>query len=196
MAMKEHGMDKRTAIIDAAHKRARPIPMTTVAMGAGMLPTAIGLGAEVEFRAPMAIAVIGGLITSTLLSLLYIPVVFILMDGLKTRSERLMGADLRRPPPRGGGEEGRGVTQILPAMRGRWLERPEGLAGPMQHWPPQSLRDSSPASRGAAVSRLQRLGHHRREPFGDDPRPSALGWMPSRCMKRETPITPVKKSGA
>ncbi len=90
MAMKEHGMDKRTAIIDAAHKRARPILMTTVAMGAGMLPTAIGLGAEVEFRSPMAIAVIGGLITSTLLSLLYIPVVFILMDGLKTRSERLM----------------------------------------------------------------------------------------------------------
>ena len=90
MAMKEHGMDKRTAIIDAAHKRARPILMTTVAMGAGMLPTAIGLGAEVEFRAPMAIAVIGGLITSTLLSLLYIPVVFILMDGLKTRSENLM----------------------------------------------------------------------------------------------------------
>jgi multidrug efflux pump subunit AcrB len=91
MAMKEHGMDKRTAIVDAAHKRARPILMTTVAMGAGMLPTAIGLGAEVEFRAPMAIAVIGGLITSTLLSLLYIPVVFVLMDGLKTRSERLMG---------------------------------------------------------------------------------------------------------
>jgi len=90
MAMKEHGMDKRTAIIDAAHKRARPILMTTVAMGAGMLPTAIGLGAEVEFRAPMAIAVIGGLITSTLLSLLYIPVVFILMDGLTVRSGRLM----------------------------------------------------------------------------------------------------------
>ncbi|WP_297512650.1 efflux RND transporter permease subunit [uncultured Caulobacter sp.] len=91
MAMKEQGMDKRTAIIDAAHKRARPILMTTVAMGAGMLPTAIGLGAEIEFRAPMAIAVIGGLITSTLLSLLYIPVVFVLMDGLKTRAERLMG---------------------------------------------------------------------------------------------------------
>jgi HAE1 family hydrophobic/amphiphilic exporter-1 len=91
MAMKEHGMDKRTAIVDAAHKRARPILMTTVAMGAGMLPTAIGLGAEVEFRAPMAIAVIGGLITSTLLSLLYIPVVFILMDGLTVRASRLMG---------------------------------------------------------------------------------------------------------
>jgi multidrug efflux pump subunit AcrB len=90
MAMKEHGMDKKTAIIDAAHKRARPILMTTVAMGAGMLPTAIGLGAEVEFRSPMAIAVIGGLITSTLLSLLYIPVVFVLMDGLTVRASRLM----------------------------------------------------------------------------------------------------------
>ena len=89
MAMKEQGMDKRTAIIDAAHKRARPILMTTVAMGAGMLPTAIGLGAEVEFRAPMAIAVIGGLITSTLLSLLYIPVVFVLMDGLSARTGKL-----------------------------------------------------------------------------------------------------------
>ena len=91
MAMKEQGMDKRTAIIDAAHKRARPILMTTVAMGAGMIPVAVGFGADVEFRAPMAIAVIGGLITSTLLSLLYIPVVFVLMDGLKTRAERLMG---------------------------------------------------------------------------------------------------------
>jgi len=76
--------------MDAAHKRARPILMTTVAMGAGMAPVALGFGADVEFRAPMAIAVIGGLITSTLLSLLYVPVVFILMDGLKTRAERRM----------------------------------------------------------------------------------------------------------
>jgi len=85
----QNGMTKREAIIDAAHKRARPIIMTTVAMGVGMLPVAVGFGADVEFRAPMAIAVIGGLITSTLLSLLYVPVVFILMDGLKVRAERL-----------------------------------------------------------------------------------------------------------
>jgi multidrug efflux pump subunit AcrB len=56
--------------------------MTTVAMGAGMLPIAIGLGTDPSFRAPMAIVVIGGLITSTFLSLLVIPVVFTLVDDL------------------------------------------------------------------------------------------------------------------
>jgi HAE1 family hydrophobic/amphiphilic exporter-1 len=82
MAIK-NGMTRREALLDAAHKRARPIIMTTVAMGAGMMPVAVGFGADVEFRAPMAIAVIGGLITSTFLSLLYIPVVFVFMDQIK-----------------------------------------------------------------------------------------------------------------
>lgn len=62
--------------MDACRKRACPIIMTTVAMGAGMLPIALGIGADPSFRAPMAIVVIGGLITSTLLSLLVIPVVY------------------------------------------------------------------------------------------------------------------------
>ncbi len=87
MAIKE-GMTRREALLDAAHKRARPIIMTTVAMAAGMFPVAVGFGADVEFRAPMAIAVIGGLITSTFLSLLYIPVVFVFMDQLKNWSTR------------------------------------------------------------------------------------------------------------
>jgi HAE1 family hydrophobic/amphiphilic exporter-1 len=82
------GMTRREALLDAAHKRARPIIMTTVAMGAGMFPVAVGFGADVEFRAPMAIAVIGGLITSTFLSLLYIPVVFVFMDQLKNWTGR------------------------------------------------------------------------------------------------------------
>jgi multidrug efflux pump subunit AcrB len=68
------------ALLDACHKRARPIVMTTVAMGAGMLPVALGLGTDPSFRAPMAIVVIGGLITSTFLSLLVIPVVFTFVD--------------------------------------------------------------------------------------------------------------------
>jgi multidrug efflux pump subunit AcrB len=68
------------ALLDACHKRARPIVMTTVAMGAGMLPIAIGFGTDPSFRAPMAIVVIGGLITSTFLSLLVIPVVFTFVD--------------------------------------------------------------------------------------------------------------------
>ncbi|GKS86202.1 efflux RND transporter permease subunit [Acidovorax sp. SUPP1855] len=82
MARRVHGMDRFEALIDACHKRARPIIMTTIAMGAGMLPNAIGLGAEASFRQPMAIVVIGGLITSTLLSLLVVPVVFTYVDDL------------------------------------------------------------------------------------------------------------------
>ncbi|WP_426014113.1 efflux RND transporter permease subunit [Caulobacter sp. DWR2-3-1b2] len=88
MAMKG-GMSRHEALLDAAHKRARPIIMTTVAMAAGMAPVAFGFGADVEFRAPMAIAVIGGLITSTFLSLLYIPVVFVFMDKLKNWSSKI-----------------------------------------------------------------------------------------------------------
>jgi HAE1 family hydrophobic/amphiphilic exporter-1 len=91
MAMKDGKMTRREALLDAAHKRARPILMTTVAMGAGMVPVAVGFGADVEFRAPMAITVIGGLITSTFLSLLYIPVVFVFMDQIKNWSTRMLG---------------------------------------------------------------------------------------------------------
>jgi multidrug efflux pump subunit AcrB len=77
-------MSRFDALIDACHKRARPIIMTTIAMGAGMLPIAIGLGAaDPSFRSPMSIAVIGGLITSTVLSLLVVPVVFTYLDDLE-----------------------------------------------------------------------------------------------------------------
>ncbi|WP_439519028.1 efflux RND transporter permease subunit [Hydrogenophaga sp.] len=82
-ARREHGMNRLDAILDACHKRARPIVMTTIAMGAGMLPIAIGWGAaDSSFRSPMAVAVIGGLITSTFLSLLVIPAVFTLVDDV------------------------------------------------------------------------------------------------------------------
>ena len=84
IARREHSGDSHfsryDALIDACRKRARPIIMTTVAMGAGMMPIAIGLGNDPSFRAPMAIVVIGGLITSTFLSLLVIPVVFTFVD--------------------------------------------------------------------------------------------------------------------
>lgn len=83
------GVDRKTAIIDAGRKRARPIVMTTIAMAAGMLPSALALGAGGEFRAPMAIAVIGGLIVSTLLSLVFVPAFFILMDDLSRLFGRL-----------------------------------------------------------------------------------------------------------
>ncbi len=84
------GMNRHDALMDAAHKRARPIIMTTMAMGLGMLPIALAFGEGTAFRSPMAIAVIGGLITSTVLSLLFVPVVFSLIDGIKTRLERIL----------------------------------------------------------------------------------------------------------
>ena len=83
MARRHHGMSRLEALLDACHKRARPIVMTTVAMGAGMFPIAIGLGNDPSFRAPMAIVVIGGLITSTFLSLLVIPVLFTVIDDMR-----------------------------------------------------------------------------------------------------------------
>jgi multidrug efflux pump subunit AcrB len=85
MSMREQQLSVHAALMDACHKRARPIVMTTAAMIAGMLPIAIGLGADASFRQPMAIAVIGGLITSTALSLLVVPVVFTYMYNLERR---------------------------------------------------------------------------------------------------------------
>jgi multidrug efflux pump subunit AcrB len=87
IARNEHGLGRWEAVVDACHKRAQPIIMTTIAMGAGMLPIALGIGVDPSFRAPMAIVVIGGLITSTFLSLLVIPVVFTLVDGLIRRTK-------------------------------------------------------------------------------------------------------------
>lgn len=82
MARRDHGLNRFDALLDACHKRARPILMTTIAMGAGMLPIAMGFGVDPSFRSPMAIAVIGGLITSTLLSLLVVPVAFTYADDV------------------------------------------------------------------------------------------------------------------
>ena len=90
VARRDQGLSRFDALMDACHKRARPIIMTTIAMGAGMLPIAIGWGtADPSFRSPMAIAVIGGLITSTVLSLLVIPVVFTYVDDVLLFLQRL-----------------------------------------------------------------------------------------------------------
>ena len=93
---KRHGMSRLDAIVDAGRKRARPIVMTTIAMAAGMLPSAMGIGEGGSFRAPMAIAVIGGLIAATFLSLVFVPSFYILMDDLARLSHwafaRFIGA--------------------------------------------------------------------------------------------------------
>ena len=86
------GADKREAILEAGHKRAQPIVMTTVAMVAGMVPTALSLGGDGGWRAPMGTVVIGGLTLSTLLTLLLVPAAFSLADGVEKR----LGPALRR----------------------------------------------------------------------------------------------------
>ncbi|UXU73907.1 MULTISPECIES: efflux RND transporter permease subunit [unclassified Paracoccus (in: a-proteobacteria)] len=88
----DRGVEKSTAILDAVHKRARPIVMTTIAMTAGMVPSALGTGEGSEFSSPMAIAVIGGLLLSTLLSLLFVPSLFSIIHGGQVR----IGGWLRR----------------------------------------------------------------------------------------------------
>lgn len=86
------GVPKYQAILDAGHKRAQPIVMTTVAMTAGMVPTALSLGGDSAWRQPMGTIVIGGLLLSTLLTLLIVPAGFSLADGFEKR----IGPKLRR----------------------------------------------------------------------------------------------------
>jgi hydrophobe/amphiphile efflux-1 (HAE1) family protein len=121
------GKDRITAIVEAGHKRARPIVMTSIAMIAGMIPIAVGWHGDSAFRAPMAIAVIGGIITSTALTLLIVPAAFTLVDDL----ERWLGKRFvkmvseegrahvphqtsRGTPPAAGGPPGRAPADKVP----------------------------------------------------------------------------------
>ena len=81
----DRGVDKFTAIMEAGHKRAQPIVMTTVAMVAGMVPTAIALSGDGAWRQPMGVTVIGGLIVSTILTLVIVPASFSLALGFEQR---------------------------------------------------------------------------------------------------------------
>ncbi|WP_309662630.1 efflux RND transporter permease subunit [Sphingomonas sp.] len=98
--MMNHGMPKNAAIWEAGHKRAQPIVMTTVAMVAGMLPTAISISGDNSWRAPMGITVIGGLIFSTILTLLLVPAYFSIAISVEARVARLfnrfVGEDAHR----------------------------------------------------------------------------------------------------
>ncbi|MBT2748743.1 efflux RND transporter permease subunit [Lysobacter sp. ISL-50] len=97
IARRDHGFNRRRAIVDACRKRARPIVMTTLAMGAGMLPIALGIGADSSFRAPMAIVVIGGLVTSTVLCLLVVPVIYSYLDDAAAVFKRRFGGAVAAP---------------------------------------------------------------------------------------------------
>ena len=103
VAEDEHGLSRHDALVDACRKRARPVMMTTLAMGAGMLPLALGFSGDSSFRAPMAWAVIGGLITSTLLSLIVIPAAYSLLDDVgKWIGRRVRGRRAEAPKPAAG----------------------------------------------------------------------------------------------
>jgi len=90
----DHGIAKRAALLDAGRKRAQPIVMTTIAMVAGMVPTAISLSGDGAWRAPMGVVVIGGLFLSTLLTLLIVPAGFSLADSIEKRLGRFFSRNL------------------------------------------------------------------------------------------------------
>ncbi len=98
VAMRE-GAPRREAMVEAGDKRMQPILMTTIAMIAGMMPIALGIGAGSEARAPMAVAVVGGLVTSTLLTLVVIPVVFTYVDDVQNWFSRVFGKVVNQPTP-------------------------------------------------------------------------------------------------
>jgi HAE1 family hydrophobic/amphiphilic exporter-1 len=93
----QRGKNTYDALFEACRERARPIVMTTVAMSAGMIPTALGLGEGAGFRTPMAVAVIGGLISSTVLSLILVPVVYSFVDQFERWISPLAGRLATKP---------------------------------------------------------------------------------------------------
>ena len=97
--MRAQGMERVTAVMEAGHKRARPIVMTSIAMSAGMLPSALGVGEGGSFRAPMATAVIGGIIVSTVLSLVIVPSFYLIMDDLSRLVTRLFSRMVGKKEP-------------------------------------------------------------------------------------------------
>jgi HAE1 family hydrophobic/amphiphilic exporter-1 len=113
MAMKE-GKPRYQAIVESGEARMRPILMTTIAMIAGMLPIALGIGAGSEARAPMAICVVGGLITSTVLTLIIVPVVFTYVDDLQKWIARFL--------PKAAADHAAGLAEVAQASNAQIKE--------------------------------------------------------------------------
>lgn len=131
--MRAQGMERVKAVMEAGHKRARPIVMTSIAMSAGMLPSALGVGEGGSFRAPMATAVIGGIIVSTVLSLVIVPSFYLIMDDLSRFLSwafgRMVGkADVEVDPPTP--EVLAERIALLDAEQRSFRDRLDSVAGP------------------------------------------------------------------
>ena len=101
MAQRDNGLSLVDAMMDACAKRARPIVMTSIAMSAGMLPVAMGWAGDPSFRAPMGVAVLGGLIVSTVVSLFIVPVFYTLVEDMQTSLGRTFGRMKKAVVPSG-----------------------------------------------------------------------------------------------
>ena len=115
--MRARGLDRFKATIEAGHKRARPIVMTSIAMSAGMLPSALGVGEGGSFRAPMATAVIGGIIVSTVLSLVIVPSFYLIMDDLSRLLSWVFGRFVGKKDEEDEAPEPRVIAQDLAVAR-------------------------------------------------------------------------------
>ena len=124
----KHGVSQMDAIVDAGRKRARPIVMTTLAMAAGMIPAALGTGEGGEFRAPMAIAVIGGLLVSTVLSLIFIPSFYTIMDDVTHVAGKIAARIVRPNPPDEPGDDDTDVRQDNEKPDAAYPHRPLPIA--------------------------------------------------------------------
>ncbi len=131
--MKHRGMERVHAMVEAGRKRAQPIIMTSIAMSAGMIPSALGVGEGGSFRAPMAIAVIGGIIVSTVLSLLVVPSFFLIMDDVSRLLGWLFGRMVGKKDEELEVLENEALTEIVTDQSktiGNLQERLDKLEGP------------------------------------------------------------------
>ncbi|TCU14341.1 efflux RND transporter permease subunit [Rhizobium sullae] len=126
--MRRRGMERVEAMVEAGRKRAQPIIMTSIAMSAGMLPSALGVGEGGSFRAPMAIAVIGGIIVSTVLSLVVVPSFFLIMDDLSLLLRWLFGRLVGKKDQEELAMSRQELTEAIGSLSGRVeaIENPEG----------------------------------------------------------------------
>jgi multidrug efflux pump subunit AcrB len=137
--MRNRGFDRFQAVMEAGHKRARPIVMTSIAMSAGMLPSALGVGEGGSFRAPMATAVIGGIIVSTVLSLIIVPAFFLIMDDLSRLMSRIFSRMIGKKDEAPAPPDNAALEGLLSAQRGELqsldvrLARLEGRPMPQLH---------------------------------------------------------------